>query len=253
MTEAELKKMAQLEDHYWWFVGRRFIIQALTHRFWRPLSNPALILDLGCGTGGSFRLLRQWGTVVGLDASLVALQFARQKGMHYLTLGDGQQLPFASNSFDLVAVLDVLEHLDDDEKALREIWRVLKPGGMVVFSVPAFQSLWSVHDIALDHRRRYLFPNLQRKVQAAGFEIHQLSYAICLLLPAVFLFRKVQNWLMRGKEPKTALIELPSPLNRLLIALLQLEALVIPFVRLPFGVSLVGIAQKPFDLFAERR
>ncbi|MER3501143.1 MAG: methylase [Candidatus Fervidibacterota bacterium] len=245
MTEAELRKMARLEDRYWWFVGRRYIVRALALRFWRPCSNPALILDLGCGTGGSFALLRRWGMVVGLDPSEVALQFARQRGIKALVQGDGHFLPFANERFDLVAVLDVLEHLDDDERALREIWRVLKPGGAMVFTVPAFMSLWSVHDIALAHRRRYLYSDLFRKVGQAGFAVRQLSYAICLLMPAVFVFRKGQNWLMRGKAPATALIELPDFLNRLLIALLRGEATILPFLRLPFGVSLVGVAEKP--------
>jgi ubiquinone/menaquinone biosynthesis C-methylase UbiE len=180
-------------------------------------------LDLGCGTGGSFSLLRNFGTVIGLDVSPLALKFAKEKGMKHLVLGSAENLPFADNCLDLVAALDVLEHLDDDCQALREIWRVLKPNGAFVFTVPAFMSLWSVHDIALAHKRRY---------------------AICPLLPAVFVFRKMQNLFMRGRKPATALIELPSPLNRLLIELLRLEATLIPFVRLPFGVSLVGLAEK---------
>ncbi|MCX7967070.1 MAG: class I SAM-dependent methyltransferase [Armatimonadetes bacterium] len=245
MTEAELEKMARLEDRYWWFVGRRFIVSSLIRNFWKPQTNPALILDLGCGTGGSFSLLKNFGTVVGLDNSLVAVKFARKRGMKLLLLGDAQVLPFEENCFDLVAVLDVLEHLDDDCQALREIWRVLKPNGAVVFTVPAFMSLWSVHDIALAHKRRYLYREIHDKFIQAGFQLRHLSYAICPLLPIVFVFRKIQNLLMRNKEPATALIELPKPLNRSLIALLQLEAALIPFLRLPFGVSLVGFAEKP--------
>lgn len=244
VTTSEIEKMARLEDRYWWFVGRRFIVLSLIQRFWKPQANPALILDLGCGTGGSFSLLRNWGTVVGLDTSSVALSFALKRGMKHLVLSDAQFPPFDENSFDLVAVLDVLEHLDDDCQALREIWRVLKPKGAVVFTVPAFMSLWSVHDIALDHKRRYLYHEIHDKVVQAGFKLLHLSYAICPLLPAVFVFRKVQNLLMRNKEPATALIELPEPLNRFLIALLKLEAALLPFVRLPFGVSLVGLAEK---------
>ncbi|MFN4179620.1 MAG: class I SAM-dependent methyltransferase [Armatimonadota bacterium] len=245
MTATELEKMARLEDRYWWFVGRRLIVRSLIQHFWKPRANPALILDLGCGTGGSFSLLCNWGTVVGLDTSSVALNFARKRGMKNLLLGDAQLLPFSENCFDLVAVLDVLEHLEDDCQALREIWRVLKPRGAVVFTVPAFMSLWSVHDIALAHKRRYLFCEIHDKVVQAGFKLLHLSYAICPLLPTVFVFRKIQNLLMRNKEPATALIELPEPLNRFLIALLQLEAALLPFVRLPFGVSLVGLAEKP--------
>lgn len=244
MTDAEILKMARLEDRYWWFVGRRFIVLMLIRSFWKPKSNPALILDLGCGTGGSFSLLRNFGVVVGLDNSWLALSHARKRDMKHLTLGDALSLPFVDNSFDLVATLDVLEHLEDDRQALKEIWRVLKPEGKVVFTVPAFMSLWSVHDIALAHKRRYLWNEIHDKVVQSGLKLLHLSYAICPLLPIVFVFRKIQNSLMRNKKPATALIELPSPLNRLLIALLKLEAALIPLVRLPFGVSLVGIAEK---------
>ncbi|MCS7263491.1 MAG: class I SAM-dependent methyltransferase [Armatimonadetes bacterium] len=244
MAPAELEKMARLEDQYWWFVGRRFIVSSLIQKFWKPKSQPAVILDLGCGTGGSFPLLKKFGEVVGLDASLVALNFSRKRGMKQIILGDAQFLPFADNKFDLIAVLDVLEHLDDDFQALREIWRVLKPEGAVVFSVPAFMSLWSVHDIALTHKRRYLWSEIHNKIVKAGFEIKQLSYAICPLLPIVFVFRKVQNFLMKNKEPATALIELPELINNALISLLKFEAALLPFVRLPFGVSIVGLAQK---------
>lgn len=245
MAPSELEKMAHLEDRYWWFVGRRFIVRSLISRFWKPQSSNPVILDLGCGTGGSFSLLKNWGRVVGLDASFFALKFSRSRSVKELVLGDAQILPFADNKFELVAILDVLEHLDDDLLSLREIWRVLKPKGAVVFTVPAFMSLWSVHDIALEHRRRYLYGEIQDKLVAAGFEIKKLSYAICPLMPAVFVFRKIQNFLMRNKEPATALIELPEPMNRALISLLKFEAEIIPFFNLPFGVSLVGIGEKP--------
>lgn len=245
VNQSELAKMARLEERYWWFVGRRFIVRSLVNKYWKPQSNLPIVLDLGCGTGGSFALLRKWGEVIGLDVSLVALNFSRKRGMKRLVLGDAQILPFSNNKFDLIAVLDVLEHLDNDFQSLKEIWRVLKPGGAVVFTVPAFMSLWSVHDIALAHRRRYLYGEIRDKVTQAGFEIKHLSYAICPLLPIVFFFRKVQNLLMRNKEPATALIELPKILNNALIFLLKLEASLIPFFKLPFGVSLVGIAEKP--------
>jgi ubiquinone/menaquinone biosynthesis C-methylase UbiE len=242
---TELAKMAALEDRYWWFVGRRFIVAALLRHFGQPDTNPPLLLDLGCGTGGSLGLLRRFGRVVGLDASPDALAFAARKQPDVpLVLGDAQKLPFASDCFDLVAVLDVLEHLPDDRQALREIWRVLKPKGFVLFTVPAFMSLWSVHDIALGHYRRYLPSELLAKLREAKLTVRHWSFAICPLLPAVFVFRKVQNWWMQGKEAATALIELPDPLNRTLIALLKLEASVLTRFRLPFGVSIVGVAQK---------
>lgn len=236
--------MARLEGWYWWFVGRRYIVRGLMRRYWRTLRACPLILDLGCGTGGNLPLLRSFGKVVAVDVTPFALRYARRHRPDALLSADACHLPFSEATFDLIAVLDVLEHLDDDRLALKEIARILRPGGCLIFTVPAFMSLWSVHDIALAHRRRYLLGDLREKILGAGFHIRHLSFALCPVFPAVFVFRKVQNLVMRHREPKTALIELPDPLNRLLISFLRAEALLLPYFPLPFGVSLVGIAEK---------
>lgn len=204
------------------------------------------IVDVGCGAGGNLMMLQRYGRVVGMDISLTALSLCRSRWAGAILGGDIIQLPFRSNSVDVITVLDVLEHICDDVAALRECWRILKPGGDLIITVPSLRSLWSVHDIALRHYRRYSRAELNIKIRRAGFVIDKLSFAICPLLPIVFVFRKVQNLCICATESRTALIELPSPLNRALIALLALEAQVLRWFDLPFGVSLICRAHKPY-------
>ncbi len=244
MEESEIEKMARLEGTYWWFVGRRFLIGRLIDRFAGPSDPLRLILDLGCGTGGNLSLLRQRGQVVGLDSSLTALRYAHKKGVAPLIQADGHCLPFRDGVFDWIAVLDVLEHMDDDRAALKEMARVLKPGGRLILTVPAFMCLWSGHDMALGHRRRYLMGPLCRLLASAGLRVLLMRYCIIPVFPAVFLFRKIQNLFQRGNRPSTALVQLPFFLNRLLIALLEVEALLLPLLKLPFGVSLVAVCER---------
>lgn len=203
------------------------------------------IVDVGCGAGGNLTMLQQYGKVVGMDISLTALSLCRRRWNGALLGGDITQLPFRTNSVDVITALDVLEHVRDDITALRECWRVLKPGGCIIITVPSLRSLWSVHDVALRHHRRYSRAELGAKIARAGFVIDKLSFAICPLLPIVFVFRKVQNLCTCIAESRTALIELPNPLNRALIALLALEAQVLRWSDLPFGVSLICRAHKP--------
>lgn len=239
--------MYELEERYWWFVGRRAIVgmllSGLTHHY-----HPPRIIDVGCGTGANLTFLEQFGEVVGLDSSLLALSFCRQREHHLLVQASATSLPCADGSVDVITMLDVLEHLEDDVGALLELHRVLRPGGYLLVTVPAYQWLWSEHDEALHHKRRYGARELRRKVEGAGLHIVKLSYAISAVLPVIAAFRFAQRLRPRTGEPKTAHIQLPRPLNQLLIAYLKCEAFALRFVRLPCGVSLVCVAQKPLFL-----
>ncbi|PIU95741.1 MAG: methylase [Armatimonadetes bacterium CG_4_10_14_3_um_filter_66_18] len=238
LNAQEYEIQYRLEDSYWWFVGRRRIICAWLSQLVGGNSDQ-LLLDIGCGTGTTMWRLRQFCRVVGVDFSNLALARAQSRGLDRLVGGSALSLPFAEGSFGLLTLLDVLEHLKDDAGALRGMRRILRPGGSLLLTVPAYPSLWSQHDVALHHYRRYTGSRLRNVVEAADFRVERLSYAICAPTPLTFAFRWAQGRLATPAAPKTALIQLPRPLNQFLISLLTLEAFALRATALPFGVSLL--------------
>jgi SAM-dependent methyltransferase len=155
------------------------------------------------------------------------------------------RLPFRDGSFDVIVALDILEHVRDDEAALREFYRVLKPGGRVVATVPAYQSLWSAHDVALMHFRRYLAGELRTRFVNARLRIEKLSYAMTLLFPVVWLFRRLFSRQTDKNKASSSLVRVPGFINRLLVALLDGENAVLRRVSLPFGVTVFCMAERP--------
>jgi SAM-dependent methyltransferase len=180
-----------------------------------------------------------------VDASSEALRFCRSRGLTRLARATAQELPVASESVDAVLALDLLEHIRDDAAAAREFARVLRPGGLLIATVPAVPELWSEHDEALDHVRRYRAARLQRLLSSNGFRVERLSYVITALLLPIALLRLLQRLLPRKRgEPQTAFIVPPRPVNRLLTALLRLEHIWLTRFNLPLGVSLVVAARR---------
>ncbi|UCH35533.1 MAG: methyltransferase domain-containing protein [Armatimonadota bacterium] len=247
MRPSELRKMFRLEDTYWWFVARRELVRALVQKYRRALPLSPRILDVGCGAGAGLLVFSQLGRVIGLDRSEEALRLSRSRGDFPLIGGTAERLPVADGAVDVVTALDVLEHISDDQAAVIEMARVCKPGGLVVITAPAYQSLWSEHDEALDHFRRYRAGDVRKLLERAGLQILDVSYCITALLPVIFAFRIAQKLFgppNRGR-PKTALRPLSDLPNRLLIWLLRLETAWLLRVPLPFGVSVVCVALKP--------
>jgi len=262
MNPEEYERMHELETHYWWFVGRRRIVQTLLADVVPRFSSPApRLVDIGCGTGANLPMLRaavgKNGSVVGLDFSPLALALAHARSELgalpdvALVQGDALQLPFRSNIADCVTMLDVLEHLSNDYRALSEVARVLKPGGALILTVPAYGHLWSAHDEALHHFRRYEKQQLRARLREADLHVERLSFAMSLLPPAAYVWRHLVLPRL-PKRPRDAqrhstgavLPQLPPALNRAMIRLLELEGRVILRRPLRFGTSLVALAWK---------
>lgn len=240
MKEEEYERMFILENFYWWFKGRRKIVLSSLRGL-----KPQRILEVGCGTGANLPLFD--GEIVGLDISLKALALAkRRKGDALLVQGRAESLPFKEGTFDLVLALDLLEHLPDDLKGLREMHRVLKKGGTLLVSVPSYKFLWSDHDEALGHFRRYTKREIKVKLEEAGFVLKFISHAIVLPFFPIAFFRLLQKILRKAnKKPRSSLIILPPFLNDFLYSLLVREAnLLARGVSFPFGVSIICRAEK---------
>lgn len=232
-----------IEESYWWFVGRRAILESVLRRFARPTH---LAVDVGCGSGRNMLLLSDHcDRVMGFDRSPAALKLAAARGFP-IACADGQSIPLAESSVDLLCAFDVLEHLDDDMGALSEFHRVLKPAGFLLITVPAYRFLWSEHDEALMHRRRYAASELHVKLTRSGFLVLKRSYAVFFpFLPIVFyrLFRGV--FPKDPFAPRASHVLLPAFANNLLASLLRIEAWTMGAINLPWGTSIVVLAQKP--------
>ncbi len=236
--------MFSLEDHYWWFVGRRRLALGLLKRALAPrLEDRPRVLDLGCGTGVVLRELGQWAEPIGVDMSPHALGFCRQRGLDETVQGDGICLPIQSNTIDAVIGLDIFEHIENDVAAFAEAYRVIRPGGYVVLSVPAFKSLWGPHDIALMHHRRYRRSEIRSRLEQAGFQVTKACYSVFFLFPIVVIWRIFEK---RKKGPaKASLVSVPNWLNRLLIGFQETEAWLIARTNLPWGSSVIAVGKKP--------
>ncbi len=243
MRAREHLELYQLEETYWWFIGRRELVAQMLERY-GPRPDP-LILDAGCGTGGTMAQVARLGPVIGCDTSEYALAFCRERGFTALVAADVSKLPFTSQSLEAVLNCDVLEHTPDDRAALAELVRVLKPGGIIVLTVPAHEFLWSEHDEALEHRRRYSARQLRRLLQESGMEVAKLSPVVVGVFGPILLFRLLQRLRPKAPEdPRTDLRVLPRVLNNLLIQGLRLENWLLRHVNLPVGTSLVAVARK---------
>jgi SAM-dependent methyltransferase len=237
----ELERLASFEEWYWWHRGRRKIVCRILERYAPPR---ARILDVGCGTGATSAALARFGSVSGLDMGIAALRHAHAHGLP-VARGSAERLPIGDASLDVVVALDVLEHLDDDRRALGEILRVLRPGGVLLATVPAYAFLWSSHDEALGHRRRYRRAQLRERISAAGFEIALCSYVMGSILPAAIAIRLAERVWRREAPAESGYLTLPGPLNDLLARVVGLGGWLVHIMVLPFGLSIAAVARKP--------
>ena len=233
---------AAAEETHWWFVGRRILFRRLLER--RTVGRAARILDVGTSTGTNLRLLVDmgYGDVTGLDSSAEAIRFCAEKGLPPVRQGSITEIPFEAGRFDLVLATDVVEHVEDDRAAVAEVARVLEPGGIALFTVPAFQSLWGLQDEVSHHKRRYRRRGFLRLVGEAGLEIVDQFYFNYVLFLPIWLARRLLPLAAPGARSET---ELNTPLlNAVLLRVMRFDVATAPLIRPPFGVSYLVLARK---------
>jgi SAM-dependent methyltransferase len=229
-----------VEDRHWWYRGRRIVIERVLDRLGLP--DPARILDAGCGSGRNMVELVRRGSVTGIELSPPSVEIARERGCGEVVEGSVLEMPFADDSFDLAVSLDVIEHLQDDVAALRELRRTVAPGGALLVTVPAYQWLWSGHDVVNHHHRRYTRGSLQRVAEEAGWKQARTTYFNSLLLPLAIVLRVLDRFNTKTTESSLDLWVPPEPLNRVLQQPLVLEAAAIGAGgRIPAGLSLLAV------------
>jgi SAM-dependent methyltransferase len=248
MDSTEYNKMYLLEETNWWYSGRRWLILKAVGQLHKRFSDKSMrILDAGCGTGINLRYLQTYGDAYGLDISKEALEFSRIRGLSPLICGSVDKLPLKKEFFDLVVALDVIEHIQDDVSAIRELNRVLRHDGCLIVTVPAFQFLWSNHDLAVHHKRRYTRSDLRDLLQRGGFIVERATYWNFLLFLPVAAMRLLKRATPSEQNKQTDLAELPAPINKILMGLLWVENSILGWFDLPFGVSVMCVCRKPRD------
>jgi SAM-dependent methyltransferase len=243
VEDAEFTAMVSADDRHWWYRGRRSVVLAQIGRLGLPAR--ARLLDAGCGSGRTLDDLARFGAAYGVDSSAGAVAATRGRGHRRVRLGSLEALPYPDATFDVVTCLDVLEHLPNDELALAELRRVTTPGGHLILTVPAYQALWSVHDEANHHYRRYRRGTLRPAVMGAGWEIVRDSYFNSTLLLPAALVRLARN-LWRGSGERSELTYTPTWLDPVLALPFRFEAQLLGYgVGLPAGLSLLAVLRRP--------
>lgn len=244
MREREIKRIEELEDSHWWFLAKRELTVTLIKKYFKPGAK-AKALEIGCAVGRFLQELSAFGAVSGIDISSYGIEACRRKGFSDTYQEDVLKMHFASGTFDLVCALDVLEHIQDDSGALVQAHRVLKPGGMLLLTVPANKFIWGPHDLASSHKRRYCARELKDKLIRAGFRIERMTHFVSLLSPLIFIYRFAHRCFTEPGKPEATFAIFPGPINRFLLSILRAEnRFIARGFDLPFGVSLLCAAVK---------
>jgi SAM-dependent methyltransferase len=238
------ESLYEMEQRHFWHVGRKGIILSVLKQ---NIPNLKIIkmLEIGCGNGNILAHLKQNEiNIEGSDIFLEGLNFCRKRVSTVdLYQIDILSMPFY-NTFDVIGAFDVLEHIDDDRKALEEINRALKPGGSLLLTVPAHKFLWSYFDEKSRHRRRYGKLELVTKLEKAGFKVVKVSYYIFFLFPVFAVIRILINMFVKDSNKKSLESKTIPIVNDIFLALLRIEELIIRYTNLPFGASLLALGVK---------
>lgn len=245
MKKEHLTELAQREADYWWFVNKRRIVLRWLRRYVKPSAH---ILEVGCGGGylSAFLTHAGWQLKVA-DARADAVQLAREHGAQggmVFDAGGVWPLGDAGLDLDVILMLDLLEHIADDVQCLREAGRVLKPGGIIILTVPAHPTLFSRWDEVLGHQRRYTRCRLEAVSQEAGLNLNRMSYWNAISLVPAFLWRR-KNSRLSDQFERAVFPPVGQVMNRLLIGWGYIEAAWLSCLNIPCGLSLAAVLKKP--------
>jgi 2-polyprenyl-3-methyl-5-hydroxy-6-metoxy-1,4-benzoquinol methylase len=247
------QQFLELERDHWWFRGRRKVyLDILAEQLGD--ANSGVALDLGCGLGGFLPPLKALGfEVFAADMDFDSLGYCLERGFTASVQIDSYRLPYADNSFDVITMFDVVEHIEDDHTAMKEVARILKPGGRVIISVPAYQFLYANNDRAAQHYRRYSRAAVAELFESSGLLVRRNSHANVLLfpliLPLVLLSKMIESVFMKKVESDHTNLSWPMPafLHTILYRIFAAELLVSRQCDIPVGHSIAAIAQAPAE------
>ena len=244
MHQDLYRELFEVENSHWWHHHKRGVVHQMIRKFTRK----GRVLDVGTGTGKILEELQRKGwEVTGVDGEKEAIIWCKKRGVIVKQADiNKEKLPFAAAKFDLVLMLDVLEHISDEQGIIKEIKRALKPGGVLIVTVPAYQWLYSYWDKMMGHERRYSCGSLKKLMANNGFNILYLSYFSCLVLFPAILVRFFKSLFKVKEEPISDFQTLPLKLisEPILRSYVFLEQILLKFVKLPFGLSLILVARK---------
>jgi 2-polyprenyl-3-methyl-5-hydroxy-6-metoxy-1,4-benzoquinol methylase len=242
MREDFREKYFLLEDHHWWFLARRSLISSLLKGCSRDLK----IIDIGCSGGPLIKLLLDQGfsSVRGLDIDPGAIKRCKEKGLKNISVMDARQTSFNGSEFDIIIASDILEHIKDQDAALAEWRRILRPGGKLFVFVPAFDLLWDSHDEINQHYRRYSKKKLLSLLKEHGFRIVRSSYSNSLTFLPACLMKASEILLRRFSGKNGHLFQVPSWMNALLAGSLKIESRWLTRHSLVIGTGLFAVAEK---------
>jgi len=246
MDESMYGDFYKYEEEHWWFVARRKIIFTILKRY-SPADSPLKILDVGCGTGAILKRLEKYGIAIGVDMSAEAVKFCKLRGCKNVFQASEKNLPFEDNTFNVITILDVIEHIDDDYAALCKYYRLVKKEGILLITTPAYNFLWGPHDVISHHKRRYTAEKLRNRVEEAGFAVERMTYFDTFLFPFIVIGRTRQRLIniLGGRSKSASNVKRRSPfVNNLLKFVFSFEAQFLKGFNFKYGVSLLCIAKK---------
>lgn len=251
MNLIEYSRMFEAEEHHWWYVGLHELILATVKQESQRLGRALKIFDAGCGTGRLCQLLKEQGhEVSGCDVSDEALRLCRLRGVDAVYQADLNKIELEAEDFDVITSIDVLYHADisNDVNVMKRLHNALKPGGLLILNLVAYEFLRSTHDIAVHTRERYTKKSLSRRIIKAGFAVESIRYRVSLIFPFIATYRLLARYLYRHKSNYSEVdsdVTMPNAgINRLLLQQLRLENRALNFFPFPLGNSIFARARR---------